>query len=481
MRLQFLGATGEVTGSCFLIELGDRRLLVDCGMYQGGRRSEARNAEPFPFDPAAIDALVLTHAHIDHGGRLPQLVGQGFRGPIYTHRAGKELARILLKDAAGLAQKDLEIHNRKRARKHLPPIEPRYAPADVECALRQMHGLPYDQARDILPGVRLRLRDAGHILGSSIVELWLREGGLERKLVFSGDLGHRGSPIAPDPTLVDEADLVIMEATYGDRDHRSWASTWAELEEIFATANRLRGNILIPAFAVGRTQQLLYILRQKYHDWALDRWLLALDSPMAIATTRLYARHAGLLTPNGRSLGPDDFHPPGLVLSQTTQQSMKLNRLDSGALIIAGSGMCTGGRILHHFKHNLWRRNCQVVMIGYQAEGSLGHALVSGAREIRLWGERIKVAATVHTVGGLSAHADQSGLLAWYGHFRDRPPVALVHGEPRSIAALGARLAPRARQVLQPAFGDCLELDSLSPAAGSGRPAAPCPAVSGPR
>lgn len=472
MQLRFLGATGEVTGSCFLIEVGGRRLLVDCGMYQGGRKSEARNAEPFPFAPAAIDALVLTHAHIDHGGRVPQLVGQGFRGPIYTHRAGKELARILLKDAAGLAQKDLELENRKRARKHLPPAEPRYAPADVERALQQMHGLRYDQIREILPGVRLRLRDAGHILGASIVELWLCEGAIERKLVFSGDLGHRGSPIAPDPTPVEDADLVIMEATYGDRDHRSWASTWTELADIFTTANRLRGNILIPAFAVGRTQQLLYVLRQNYDDWGLNRWLLALDSPMAIATTRLYARHAGLLTPNGRSLKPDDFHPPGLMLSQTTQQSMKLNRLDSGALIIAGSGMCTGGRILHHFKHNIWRRNCQVVMIGYQAEGSLGHALISGAREIRLWGERIKVAATVHTVGGLSAHADQSGLGDWYGRFRGGPPVALVHGEPRSIAALAARLAPRARRVVQPAFGDSLDLDALSPAAGDSRPVA---------
>lgn len=461
MRLRFWGASGEVTGSCFLLEVGGRRLLVDCGMYQGGRKSEARNAEPFPFDPAAIDAVVLTHAHIDHGGRLPRLVEQGFRGPIYTHSAGKELARILLKDSASLAEKDAEVTNRKRARKHLPPVAPLYGLADVGRALRQMRGLAYDGVREILPGVRLRLRDAGHILGASILEFWLREGDCERKLVFSGDLGHCGSLISPDPSPVEAADLVVMEATYGNRDHRSWDSTWAELEEIFATANRLRGNILIPAFAVGRTQQLLYILRQKYRDWGLDRWLLALDSPMAIATTKLYARHARLLTPGGRSLTAEDFSPPGLVLSQTTQQSMKLNRLDGGALIIAGSGMCTGGRILHHFKHNLWRRNCQVVMVGYQAEGSLGHALIQGAREVRLWGERVKVAARVHTVGGLSAHADQSGLLAWYQGFRERPPVALVHGEPESMAALEARLAPLARQVFRPAFGDGLDLETL--------------------
>lgn len=475
MRLQFWGATGEVTGSCALLEVGAHRLLVDCGLYQGGRKSEARNLEPFPFDPATLDAVVLTHAHIDHAGRLPQLVERGFRGTIHTHSAGKELARILLKDAAALAEKDAELYNRKRARQHLPPEAPLSTLAGAEAALGRMRGLAYDQVVQILPGVRLRLRDAGHILGASIVELWLRAGTIERKLVFSGDLGHRGSLISPDPTPVEDADLVVMEATYGDRDHRPWEATWAELDEIFATANRLRGNILIPAFAVGRTQQLLYLLTRKYRDWGLDRWLLALDSPMAIATTRLYARHAGLLAADGRRLTPADFSPPGLLLSQTTQQSMKLNRLDGGALIIAGSGMCTGGRILHHFKHNLWRRNCQVVMVGYQAEGSLGHALINGATEIRLWGERIKVGATIHTVGGLSAHADQSGLLNWYRGFAGGPPVALVHGEAHAIGALANRLAGAARAVLQPARGDSLDLVAMhleaaprAPARGAG-------------
>ncbi len=462
MRLRFWGAAGEVTGSCFLIEVGPRRLLVDCGLYQGGRRSEARNTEAFPFDPAAIDAVVLTHAHIDHAGRLPRLVQQGFRGPIYTHSAGKELARILLKDAASLAAKDAEAINRKRARKHLPPVAAFYSPVDVRRALRQMRGIAYGGIREILPGVRLRLRDAGHILGASIVELWLATPSCQRKLVFSGDLGQRNALISPDPAQVADADLVVMESTYGGRDHRSWSSTWAELEEIFTAANRMRGNILIPAFAVGRTQQLLYILCQKYQDWALDRWLLALDSPMAIATTRLYARHAALLTTNDRRLTAEDFNPPGLVLSQTSQQSMKLNRVASGALIIAGSGMCTGGRILHHFKHNIWRRNCQVVMVGYQAAGSVGRALIDGAKEIRLWGERVKVAARIHTVGGLSAHADQSGLLAWYRGFHHRPPVALVHGEPAAMTALAERLTPRAEQVFQPAFGDCLDLEMMA-------------------
>ena len=460
MRLHFLGAAGEVTGSCYLLEVGDRRLLVDCGMYQGSRQSEARNAEPFPFDPATLDVVVLTHPHLDHAGRLPRLVEQGFKGTIYTQSAGKELARILLKDAASLAQKDAELDNRKRARRHLPPLPPLFTLADVGSVLHQMRGLAYGRVTKILPGIRLRLRDAGHILGSSIIELWIAEGGNERKLVFSGDLGHRGALISPDPTPIEDADLVVMEATYGNRDHRSWDATLVELDDIFATANRLRGNILIPAFAVGRTQQLLYILARNHDAWGLDRWLLALDSPMAIATTRLYMRHVGLLAAQGQPIDAADLCPPGLLFSQTTQQSMKLNRIDSGALIIAGSGMCTGGRILHHFKHNLWRRNCQVVMIGYQAEGSLGHRLINGASEISLWGERIKVAATIHTVGGLSAHADQTGLLDWYHHFAGRPPVALVHGEPASIAALGAQLASSARQVFQPAMGDCLDLQT---------------------
>lgn len=458
MELQFLGATREVTGSCHLVRTQNQMILVDCGLYQGGPDSEARNFEPFPFDPKNIDAVVLTHAHIDHSGRLPLLVQRGFSGPIYTHQAGKELTRILLKDSAFLAEKDAEWENRKRERQHRPPISPLYTSADVIPTLQQMHGMQYGEVREILPGIRLCFQDAGHILGASEVELWLSESGATRKLVFSGDLGHRLSPISPPPSPIQEADLVVMEATYGDRNHRDWTSTWQELDDIFTQGNDRRGNVLIPAFAVGRTQQLLYLFAHKHREWQLQRWLLALDSPMAIETTRLYSRYAALLSPPGHTLTGQDFNPPGLRLCQTTMQSMKLNRLTGGAIIIAGSGMCNGGRIRHHLKHNVWRRDCQVVIVGYQAKGTLGHALVSGAKQITLWGETVKVAARIHTVGGLSAHADQSGLLAWYGNFKTQPHLALVHGEEEPLRILADTLADHARTVSRPRYGDRLDL-----------------------
>lgn len=443
MRLQFLGAAGEVTGSCHLIEVGGRRLLLDCGLIQGNARDQARNREPFPFDPAGIDALVLSHAHIDHSGRIPLLVRAGFQGPIYTQRACRDLCRIMLRDAAFLQEKDAEWDNRKRRRKGLDPVEPLYTTADARDCLRLFKGLEYGVSREILPGVRLRLQDAGHILGSSIVELWLEESGVQRKLVFSGDLGHRGAPILRDPAVIGEADLVLMESTYGDRLHRSREDTLREMGEVLAAATGARGNILIPAFAVGRTQELLYLFGRHYRDWSLEDWYVALDSPLAIEATTVYLRHSDLYDSEAQAVfRRQRQHPllPNLHFCRTANQSMALNRIQAGALIIAGSGMCTGGRIRHHLKHNLWRHDCHIVMVGFQARGTPGRALVDGARHLRLWGETIQVNATVHTVGGFSAHADQAGLCAWYDGFRDRPPVWLVHGEPQAASALAERL-----------------------------------------
>ncbi len=446
MRIHFLGAAGEVTGACFLLECGRHQVLVDCGMVQGNRKEEQRNAQPFPFDVTRLDAVILTHAHLDHSGRLPLLVKAGFRGKIYTHRASRDLCRIMLLDAAFIAEKDAEIDNRKRARKGLPPVEPLYTRADAEQALTHFRGLDYGEICEPAPGIRLRLADAGHILGSAIAEVWLEEGGLERKLVFSGDLGHSGAPIMRDPARIAEADLVIMESTYGDRNHRSWQATWDELAEVFAEANASRGNILIPAFAVGRTQELLYLFRKHYHDWGIDRWQVFVDSPMAIQATEVYARHRSLFDSDAMATlgnGEDTFNLPNLRLSETPEESMALNRIRAGAMIIAGSGMCDGGRIRHHFKHNLWRAETQVLIVGFQAQGTLGRRLVDGAPYVRLWGETIRVNAKIHTIGGLSAHAGQSELLDWYGAFDGRPPVALVHGEDAPRAALAAKLEER--------------------------------------
>lgn len=444
MDVRFLGAAGEVTGSCHLIRAGDSQVLLDCGLIQGGRKDEARNAEPFPFDPKQIDAVVLSHAHIDHSGRIPLLVKAGFRGAIYTQHASKDLCRIMLEDAGHLNEREAEWQNRKRERKGLVPVEPLYTVQDARNAMRQFKGVAYGDRKEILPNVAMRLSDAGHILGSAIVEVWLQEGEQQRKLAFSGDLGRVGAPILRDPRIIERADLVLMESTYGNRLHRSPEDTGKEIEGLVDEARHARGNILIPAFAVGRTQGILYEFARNYDAWELGRWQLFLDSPMAIAATEVYAHHADLYDAEAAALwranGVQSLLP-NLHLSRTAAESMGINRIRSGAIIVAASGMCTGGRIKHHLKHNVWRNDCHIIIVGFQARGTVGRALVDGARHIRLWGETMRVAAKVHTIGGLSAHADQDGLVAWYRGFRNRPPLMLVHGESESAQALQERVA----------------------------------------
>jgi len=461
MDIQFLGATREVTGSCMLVRAGGHRLLLDCGLIQGAPADEARNRDPFPFDPGAIDAVVLSHAHLDHSGRLPLLVKGGYCGPIYTHRATHDLCHIMLMDAASLNEKDAEHENRRRQREGKRPVEPLYTRKDAERSMRQFQTLDYDREQEILPGVRVRLQDAGHILGSAIVELWLTERDLTRKLVLSGDLGHTGAPILRSPEAVHEADLVVLESTYGDREHRSWDATLAELGEVFHAARQNEGNILIPSFAIGRAQELLYFLKHHRKEWGIDNWTIFLDSPMAIEATEVYARHWKLFSAeitSRRKKDGDPFAMPNLHFSRTGVQSMAINRIRAGAIIIAGSGMCDGGRIRHHFKHNLWREQCHIIFAGFQARGTLGRSIVDGAKTVKLWGENIRVAAQIHTVGGLSAHADQSGLMAWYQNFDRRPPVALVHGEPEPMDTLAKCLRAIKATVLVPEPEEKLDL-----------------------
>ncbi len=447
MQIQFLGAAGEVTGSCHLLQVGKHRLLLDCGLIQGGRKDEARNREPFPFDPKSIDAVVLSHAHIDHAGRIPLLVKSGFKGPVYTHRATADLCRILLRDAAFLSEKDAQWENRKRERKGLELVEPLFTLRDAENSLSQLKGLKYEQKTTILPEVTLRLSDAGHILGSAIIELWLGSGREARKLVFSGDLGRSGMPVLRDPVTIKQADLVMMECTYGNRLHRGWDETRAEIRTVFNDAlTKGKGNILIPAFAVGRTQEILYLFARYYEEWGLDRWRIFLDSPLAIEATEAYARNSELFDDESLQLWRRQQQQsllPKLHFTRSAQESMQLNRIRSGAIIIAGSGMCNGGRIKHHLKHNVWRKDCHILITGFQARGTLGRALVDGVPHIRLWGETIRVAAVVHTVGGLSAHADQAGLLKWYSEIGNRPPVVLVHGEEQAANSLSGCLQDR--------------------------------------
>ena len=335
ISIQFFGAAGEVTGSCHLVTVGEQRLLLDCGLIQGGHKDEARNHEPFPFNPESIDAVVLSHAHIDHSGRLPLLVKRGFRGPIYTQRASRDLCRVMLKDAGFLSEKDAEWENRKRERKGLERIEPLFTVEDAKIALRSFKGLVYGKKQNILPGVTLRLSDAGHILGSSIVELWLDDGTKTRKLVFSGDLGRAGMPVLEDPTLIRQAGRVVMESTYGDRLHRSWEDSVHEFHEVLNNATSGRGNILIPAFAVGRTQEILYLLAQNFKEWGLDRWQIFLDSPMAIEATRIFTQNTDLFDREAIEMWRENSKKPllpNLRISRTPTQSMAINRIRRGAV-----------------------------------------------------------------------------------------------------------------------------------------------------
>lgn len=458
MEIEFLGAARSVTGSCHLLRIAGRTVLIDCGQIQGTRLDEESNRAPLPV--GTVDAVVLSHAHIDHSGRLPLLQKQGYSGPIYTHRATEALCAVMLRDAAFLHEKDAEWDNRRRRRQGLATIQPLYTRDDTEAVLGQFVGLDYDAPRKILPGVTVTLRNAGHILGAAIVELDLVEDGREFRLVFSGDLGYGAAPLMQPPTKVERADLVLMESTYGNRNHRPFDATLHELRSLFRSAADGGGNILIPAFAVGRTQDLLHLMAKHYEDFGLARWSVYLDSPMAIETTRLYARYAELAR---APLFGSSKHP-GLAVtaSESTEDSMRINAIESGAVVIAGSGMCTGGRIVHHLKHNLWRPECHVVMIGFQAHGTLGRRLVDGAEEVRVLGETIKVAAKIHTVGGLSAHADQAGLMAWYGAFTSRPPVCLVHGELGAQQTLAAALrSSYGADVRIPARGEVVELRAV--------------------
>jgi metallo-beta-lactamase family protein len=456
VQLEFLGAARSVTGSCHLLRVGEHRVLLDCGQIQGSRLDEELNRVPLPV--GRVDAVVLSHAHIDHSGRLPLLRKQGFTGPIFTHRATAELCAIMLRDAAYLHEKDADWQNKKRRRKGLAAVAPLYTRDDVRAVLSQFVELDYDVQREILPGVGITLRNAGHILGAAIVELALRENGADFRLVFSGDLGYQHAPLMRPPTPIEHADLVLMESTYGNRNHRPFDATLEELGGIFRAAASGRGNVLIPAFAVGRTQDLLFLLSKHYADFGRDRWQIYLDSPKAIETTQLYWRHSKLQ--RAELFGADG--KLSVTASESTEDSMRINAIESGALVIAGSGMCSGGRILHHLKHNLWRPECHVVMIGFQAQGTLGRRLVDGAQHVRLWGETIKVAAKIHTVGGLSAHADRAGLMDWYGAFATRPPVCLVHGEPGAQHALAAELrSAYGADVRIPARGDVVDLGAL--------------------
>lgn len=431
MQLEFYGASnGDVTGSCHILRFGGYTVLFDCGMIQGGRAAVERNREAFPFDPTSVDAVVLSHAHIDHSGRLPLLVKQGFNKHIHTQNATVELCDILLNDSAKLAGYDAERYNRKHP--HESKREPLFTSEDVQECLSCFIGHRYDDTFEVLPGLQVTLRDAGHILGSAIVEAQISENGVSKKLVFSGDIGQFDTPILEDPTFVETADVVIMESTYGDRNHRQRDLTIKEIGEVIKTARADNGNIIIPAFSIGRSQEILYHFVEHFDDWQLHNWEIYLDSPMAIEASKVYWEFKHLHDRAARYLlgnFGDKIPLPNYKRTVTADESRELNEIPSGAIFIAGSGMCNGGRIVHHLHHNLRRRASHVMIVGHQANGTLGRRLVNGEKEVKMFGQWIPVKAHIHTVGGLSAHADQGDLLRWLQGFKSKPRVFLVHGE----------------------------------------------------
>ena len=434
VTLTLLGGAREVTGSCILVQTARNRFLLDCGMFQGGVESDRKNARRMPVPPASIDFVLSSHAHIDHSGLLPKLVRDGFRGPIHCTPATADLLGVMLPDAGHIQEKESEWQTRKRERGGKAEVPPLYTEADALAVLPALRPVPYGESFAPGPGVSAAFLDAGHILGSAIVTVTVADDGKEKKLVFSGDLGHRGLPIVRDPTPVLRADALVIESTYGNRLHKGMEATVEEfVRAVDDTLHRKKGNVVIPSFAVGRAQDILYLLTDLTRKGRLSGITLYIDSPLATEATRITMRHPECYDEETREVFAwRDAHPDALevVLVRNTEESRELNSLRGGAILMAGSGMCDAGRIKHHLKHNLWRKECSVIIVGFQAQGTLGRKIVDGAKRVRILGEEIAVAADVYTIGGLSAHADRDDLLHWAGRFQAPPGnVFVAHGE----------------------------------------------------
>lgn len=461
--LTFHGAAGTVTGSAYHLKTPRTKVLVDFGMFQGGKESDDLNRSSTGLNLAGLDAVLVTHAHLDHTGRLPLLVRAGFKGPVFCTEATIDTMRLILQDSAKVQAQDLVRTNRKRERAGDPPLEPLYALPEVEQLVSQCQPVAYDATVPVAPGIEARFVEAGHLLGSASIQLRIQEENATRKLVFSGDLGPKGAAILRDAVGFAQADVVVMESTYGNRDHKPIPETYAEFEALVRESVESRSKILVPTFAVGRAQLLLYLLAVMFRRKLVPKFPVYVDSPMAIEATRIYARHLELFDEDFQALQQERPLAADLTTVQpvaTADESKALNDCSGPCLIMAGSGMCTAGRILHHLKQNLWREGTRVIIVGFQPDGSLGRQLVDRAPTVSIFGERIVVRAKVHTLGGFSAHAGQTELLNWLAPMAaGRPRVILTHGETRAREALADRIAElHGLRCEQPMRGDTLSL-----------------------
>jgi metallo-beta-lactamase family protein len=430
MKIKFCGAARMVTGSCFHLTLNGRQILVDCGMKQGKDSREANRA-PFLFDPDQIETLFLTHAHIDHSGLIPRLADKGFSGNIIATTATADLATVMLLDSAHIQENDAKWLTKKSFRTGEDiTYEPLYTVEDAQAAAALFDGKSYGKTERLGRDIRYRFADAGHILGSGSLELWYQDGPVEKKIVFSGDIGKKDSPIIRDPETIETADYVVVESTYGNRNHKDMGESVSELAGAINDTFKRGGNVVIPSFAVGRTQDILYILNNLVKEGRLKKTDVYVDSPLAEAATKIYLGHPEVYDEEARrALGEKQIKGMRVRFTASVQESQKINARRSGVIIIAGSGMCEGGRVQHHLKHNLWRPESSVIFVGFQAEGTLGREIVEGAKKVSVLGETIAVRARIYTINGFSAHADRTELLGWLGAFANRPEVFVVHGE----------------------------------------------------
>lgn len=463
MKLEFYGAAGCVTGSCHILKVNGKTILLDCGLYQGKDENEIGN-EGFNFNPKDIDYVVLSHAHIDHSGRIPLLYKKGFKGQVLCTEATLDLCSVMLPDSGHIQENEVEWKNRKRVRQGLKTIEPIYTAKMAELSMYLFRGVPYESTITLFEGFKVRFKDAGHLLGSAFVEMFITEESKDEiKLVYTGDVGNKNIPIIKDPAKIDYADYLIMESTYGDRLHTNADTQFEELAVIIKDTFARGGNVIIPSFAVGRAQEIIYELDKYVDKKIFDELTVYVDSPLATESTKIFEKNIDCYDEEAKekiSKGDNPLKFKGLVFTNSPEESAQINKIQSGVVVISASGMCEAGRIKHHLKHNLWRSESSIVFIGYQAEGTLGRAILNGAKKVKLFGDEVVVNAKIYSLQGLSGHADRQGLINWLGDFVKKPSdVFLVHGEKEAEESLKKALTEKSYNARIMQVGDVVYIN----------------------